>query len=55
MNLENENVGIVVFGSDTAIKERDLVQRSPSLSFLDRKTQIVKAFTPSPLLSFRFD
>ncbi|CAN4115644.1 unnamed protein product [Withania somnifera] len=24
LNLENENVGIVVFGSDTAIKEGDL-------------------------------
>ncbi|PWA36661.1 ATP synthase subunit 1, mitochondrion [Artemisia annua] len=27
LNLENENVGIVVFGSDTAIKEGDLVKR----------------------------
>ncbi|KAJ0017081.1 hypothetical protein Pint_12198 [Pistacia integerrima] len=24
LNLENENVGIVIFGSDTAIKEGDL-------------------------------
>ena len=28
LNLENENVGIVVFGSDTAIKEGDLVKRT---------------------------
>jgi F-type H+-transporting ATPase subunit alpha len=27
LNLKNENVGIVVFGSDTAIKEGDLVKR----------------------------
>ncbi|GJS20710.1 putative RNA-directed DNA polymerase, eukaryota, reverse transcriptase zinc-binding domain protein [Tanacetum coccineum] len=30
LNLENENVGIVVFGSDTTIKEGDLVSRLPS-------------------------
>ncbi|TYK27987.1 ATPase subunit 1 [Cucumis melo var. makuwa] len=30
LNLENENVGIVVFGSDTAIKEGDLVKRTGS-------------------------
>ncbi|GMH13106.1 hypothetical protein Nepgr_014947 [Nepenthes gracilis] len=30
-NLENENVGIVVFGSDTAIKEGDLVKRTGSI------------------------
>ncbi|KAB2034581.1 hypothetical protein ES319_D04G095300v1, partial [Gossypium barbadense] len=28
LNLENENVGIVVFGGDTAIKEGDLVKRT---------------------------
>ncbi|MCD7457313.1 Alpha subunit of the F1 sector of mitochondrial F1F0 ATP synthase [Datura stramonium] len=27
LNLENENVGIVVFGSDIAIKEGDLIKR----------------------------
>jgi F0F1-type ATP synthase alpha subunit len=26
LNLKNENVGIVVFGSDTAIKEGDLIK-----------------------------
>jgi F0F1-type ATP synthase alpha subunit len=26
--LENENVGIVIFGSDTAIKEGDIVKRT---------------------------
>lgn len=31
MNLENENVGIVVFGSDTSIKEGDLVKRIGSI------------------------
>ncbi|XP_071732334.1 uncharacterized protein [Rutidosis leptorrhynchoides] len=31
LNLENENVGIVVFGSDTAIKEGDLVKRTDSI------------------------
>ncbi|KAJ4829165.1 hypothetical protein Tsubulata_007024 [Turnera subulata] len=31
LNLENENVGIVVFGSDTAIKEGDLVKRTRSI------------------------
>nr|YP_009731008.1 ATP synthase F1 subunit 1 [Epirixanthes elongata]QBB73141.1 ATP synthase F1 subunit 1 [Epirixanthes elongata] len=31
LNLENENVGIVVFGSDTAIKEGDLVKRTGDL------------------------
>ncbi|CAL9138976.1 unnamed protein product, partial (mitochondrion) [Musa acuminata var. zebrina] len=30
-NLENNNVGIVVFGSDTAIKEGDLVKRTGSI------------------------
>ncbi|CAI8592826.1 unnamed protein product [Vicia faba] len=28
LNLENENVGIVVFGSDTSIKEGDLIKRT---------------------------
>ncbi|KAJ6830987.1 ATP synthase F0 subunit 1 [Iris pallida] len=31
LNLENENVGIVVFGSDTTIKEGDLVKRTGSI------------------------
>jgi len=31
LNLENENVGIVVFGSDTAIKEGSLVKRTGSI------------------------
>jgi len=31
LNLENESVGIVVFGSDTAIKEGDLVKRTGSI------------------------
>ncbi|KAH0754231.1 hypothetical protein KY290_024501 [Solanum tuberosum] len=31
LNLENDNVGIVVFGSDTAIKEGDLVKRTGSI------------------------
>nr|BDC46270.1 ATPase subunit 1 [Dioon spinulosum] len=31
LNPENENVGIVVFGSDTAIKEGDLVKRTGSI------------------------
>ncbi|MCE5167176.1 Alpha subunit of the F1 sector of mitochondrial F1F0 ATP synthase, partial [Datura stramonium] len=31
LNIENENVGIVVFGSDTAIKEGDLVKRTGSI------------------------
>ncbi|KAL8503322.1 hypothetical protein ACS0TY_022166 [Phlomoides rotata] len=31
LNLENENVGIVVFGSDTAIKVGDLVKRTGSI------------------------
>ncbi|EMS53490.1 ATP synthase subunit alpha, mitochondrial [Triticum urartu] len=31
LNLGNENVGIVVFGSDTAIKEGDLVKRTGSI------------------------
>ncbi|CAN4125133.1 unnamed protein product [Withania somnifera] len=31
LNLENENVGIVVFGSDTAIKEGDLVKSTGSV------------------------
>lgn len=31
LNLENENVGIVVFGNDVAIKEGDLVKRTGSI------------------------
>jgi F-type H+-transporting ATPase subunit alpha len=31
LNLENENVGIVIFGSDTAIKEGDIVKRIRSI------------------------
>ena len=31
LNPENENVGIVVFGSDIAIKERDLVKCTRSI------------------------
>nr|YP_009227149.1 ATP synthase subunit 1 [Welwitschia mirabilis]AMA21003.1 ATP synthase subunit 1 [Welwitschia mirabilis]QXE44355.1 ATP synthase subunit 1 [Welwitschia mirabilis] len=31
LNLENENVGIVVFGSDTAIKEGSIVKRTGSI------------------------
>ncbi|KAK4341445.1 hypothetical protein RND71_039946 [Anisodus tanguticus] len=34
LNLENENVGIVVFGSDTAIKEGDLVKRTLDLLWM---------------------
>jgi F-type H+-transporting ATPase subunit alpha len=28
LNLESENVGIVIFGNDTAIKEGDIVKRT---------------------------
>ncbi|KAL8535296.1 hypothetical protein ACS0TY_011068 [Phlomoides rotata] len=31
LNLENENVGIIVFGSDTAIKGGDLIKRTGSI------------------------
>jgi F-type H+-transporting ATPase subunit alpha len=31
LNLESENVGIVIFGSDTAIKEGDIVKRTGSI------------------------
>ncbi|ERN01339.1 hypothetical protein AMTR_s00002p00257540 [Amborella trichopoda] len=31
LNLENENVGIVIFRSDTAIKEGDIVKRTGSI------------------------
>jgi F-type H+-transporting ATPase subunit alpha len=31
LNLKNENVGIVIFGSDTAIKEGDIVKRIESI------------------------
>ncbi|XVF82769.1 hypothetical protein PTKIN_Ptkin16aG0076000 [Pterospermum kingtungense] len=31
LNLENENVGIVIFGSDIAIKEGDLVKHTGSI------------------------
>lgn len=31
LNLENENVGIVIFGSDTAIKEGDIVKRTGAI------------------------
>ncbi|KAI5672926.1 hypothetical protein M9H77_13290 [Catharanthus roseus] len=31
LNLENENVGIIIFGSDNAIKEGDLVKRTGSI------------------------
>ncbi|XVF88329.1 hypothetical protein PTKIN_Ptkin19aG0041200 [Pterospermum kingtungense] len=31
LNLENENVGIVVFGSDTAIKKGDLIKHTRSI------------------------
>jgi F0F1-type ATP synthase alpha subunit len=31
LNLENENVGIVIFGSDIAIKEGDIVKRTRSI------------------------
>jgi F-type H+-transporting ATPase subunit alpha len=31
LNLENENVGIVIFGSDTAIKEGDIFKRTRSI------------------------
>jgi F-type H+-transporting ATPase subunit alpha len=31
LNLENENVGIVVFGSDTGIKEGDIVKRTGAI------------------------
>ncbi|KAG0450464.1 hypothetical protein HPP92_026687 [Vanilla planifolia] len=31
LNLENENVGIIVFGSDTTIQELDLVKHTGSI------------------------
>jgi F-type H+-transporting ATPase subunit alpha len=31
LNLENENVGIVIFGSDITIKDGDIVKRTGSI------------------------
>src|SRR3954469_19021027 len=31
LNLENDNVGVVVFGSDTAINEGDIVKRTGNI------------------------
>jgi len=31
LNLENDNVGVVLFGSDTAIKEGDIVKRTGNI------------------------
>ena len=31
LNLENDNVGVVIFGSDTEIKEGDIVKRTGSI------------------------
>jgi F-type H+-transporting ATPase subunit alpha len=31
LNLENKNVGIVIFGSDTAITQGDIVKRTRSI------------------------
>jgi len=42
LNLENENVGIVVFGSDTAIKEGDLVNHI--MPQLDKFTYFTQFF-----------
>ena len=31
LNLENDNVGVVLFGSDTAIREGDIVKRTGNI------------------------
>ena len=31
LNLENDNVGVVVFGNDSAIKEGDFVKRTGTI------------------------
>ncbi|KAG2277532.1 hypothetical protein Bca52824_060087 [Brassica carinata] len=50
LNLENENVGIVVFGSDTAIKEGDLVKRTGSIRALsDHEQRRVEVKAPGIL------
>ncbi|KAF2312636.1 hypothetical protein GH714_037057 [Hevea brasiliensis] len=43
LNLENENVGIVVFGSDTAVKERDLVKLTRSIVDVPMRKAITNA------------
>ncbi|KAL8229450.1 hypothetical protein R6Q57_014350 [Mikania cordata] len=44
LNLENENVGIVVFGSDTAIKEGDLVKRIGTFEIANMNTNEILNF-----------
>nr|ANY30786.1 ATPase subunit 1 [Najas guadalupensis] len=41
LNLENENVGIVIFGSDTAIQEGDLVKRTGSIADVPAGTSLL--------------
>ncbi|KAG0450476.1 hypothetical protein HPP92_026694 [Vanilla planifolia] len=34
LNLENENVGIIIFGSDTTIQEGDLIKHTGSIVYV---------------------
>ena len=45
LNLENENVVIIVFGSDTAIKEGDLVKRTGSIVDVPAEMDLIKYFS----------
>ena len=36
LNLEDDNVGVVIFGSDKSIKEGDIVKRTKSIVGFNR-------------------
>ena len=49
LNLENDNVGIVCFGSDTTISEGDIVKRTGTFTFHRRNARSARnPNTPSP-------
>ena len=53
LNLESENVGIVVFGSDTAIKEGDIVKRTGSIVDVPVGKEVLGRVVDALLLDLR--
>ena len=51
LNLENDNVGVVCFGSDTSINEGDIVKRTGACQHPTAKLPPEKTFPPVPLWS----
>ena len=55
LNLENDNVGIVIFGDDRAIKEGDVVKRTGAIVDVPVGKELSDHFTTKVKLDYRYD